>query len=304
MRIVVHGQQAFGRAVLERLLERGEDVVAVCCAPTKEGRPEDPLAELAREKGLPLHQPASWKTPEAADLMRSFNADVCMMAYVLLFVPQEVRDAPKYGTFQYHPSLCPWHRGPSSINWPIAMGKKRTGLTIFWPDDGLDEGPIMLQKTCEIGDDETLGDVYFKKLFPMGVDAMIEGLELVKNGIIIKHDQRLDDGSYESWFKKDHAKLDWSKPVDEVYNTIRAANPAPGAWTTLGGEEVQIFDSAKADGDGQPGEVVSVSDDGVSVQAKGGRIVVKRVRPKGGQKQPAAEWVAAAGVSAGTKLGS
>ena len=304
MRIVVHGQQAFGRAVLERLLERGEDVVAVCCAPTKEGRPEDPLAELARERGLPLHQPASWKTPEAAELMRSFNADVCMMAYVLLFVPQEVRDAPKYGTFQYHPSLCPWHRGPSSINWPIAMGKKRTGLTIFWPDDGLDEGPIMLQKTCEIGDDETLGDVYFKKLFPMGVDAMIEGLELVKNGIIIKHDQRLDDGSYESWFKKDHAKLDWSKPVDEVYNTIRAANPAPGAWTTLGGEEVQIFDSAKADGDGQPGGVVSVSDDGVSVQAKGGRIVVKRVRPKGGQKQSAAEWVAVAGVSAGTKLGS
>ena len=304
MRIVVHGQQAFGRAVLERLLERGEDVVAVCCAPTKEGRPEDPLAELAREKGLPLHQPASWKTPEAADLMRSFNADVCMMAYVLLFVPQEVRDAPKYGTFQYHPSLCPWHRGPSSINWPIAMGKRRTGLTIFWPDDGLDEGPIMLQKTCEIGDDETLGDVYFNKLFPMGVDAMIEGLELVKNGIIIKHDQRLDGGSYESWFKKDHAKLDWAKPVEEVYNTIRAANPAPGAWTTLGGEDVQIFDSAKVDGEGQPGEVVSVSDDGVTVQANGGRVVVKRVRPKGAGKQPANEWAAAVGLEPGARLGT
>ncbi len=304
MRIVVHGQQAFGKAVLERLLERGEDVVAVCCAPTKEGRPEDPLAELAREKGLPLHQPASWKTPEAAELMRSFKADVCMMAYVLLFVPQEVRDAPTYGTFQYHPSLCPWHRGPSSINWPIAMGKKRTGLTIFWPDDGLDEGPIMLQKTCEIGDDETLGDVYFKKLFPMGVDAMIEGLELVKNGILIKHDQRLDDGSYESWFKKDNAKLDWSKPVDEVYNIIRAANPAPGAWTTVGGEEVQIFDSAKTDGAGTAGEVVSVSEDGVTVQAAGGRIVVKRVRPKGGAKQSAAEWAAAGDIKAGSLLGT
>ena len=303
MRIVVHGQQAFGRAVLERLLERGENVVAVCCAPTKEGRPEDPLAELAREKGLPLHQPASWKTPEAAELMRSFEADVCMMAYVLLFVPQEVRDAPKFGTFQYHPSLCPWHRGPSSINWPIAMGKKRTGLTIFWPDDGLDEGPIMLQKTCEIGEDETLGDVYFKKLFPMGVDAMIEGLELVKNGIIIKHDQRLEDGSYESWFRKDDAKIDWGKPADHIYNIIRAANPAPGAWTTLGGEEVQIFDSAKADGVGTPGEVVSVTDEGVVVQADGGRIVVKRVRPKGGQKQPAGEW-ASAGLAAGATLGT
>ncbi len=303
MRIVVHGQQAFGKAVLERLLERGEDVVAVCCAPTKEGKPEDPLAELAREKGLPLHQPASWKTPEALELMQSFDADVCLMAYVLLFVPEAVRDAPRFGTFQYHPSLLPEHRGPSSINWPIAMGKTRTGLTIFWPDDGLDEGPILLQKTCEIGPDETLGDVYFNKLFPMGVDAMLESLDLVKAGVILKHDQRLEDGSYESWFKKDLARIDWSRPVAEVYNTIRAANPAPGAWTTRGGEEVSIFDSARAEGDGTPGTVVSVSDDGVLVQGNGGRILIKRVRPKGAGKQPAAEWAAAAGVREGTTLG-
>lgn len=304
MRIVLHGQQAFGKSVLEKLLERNENVVAVCCAPTKEGKPEDPLAELAREKGIPLHQPASWKTPEALELMKSFDADVCMMAYVLLFVPEEVRDAPRYGTFQYHPSLCPLHRGPSSINWPIAMGKTQTGLSIFWPDDGLDEGPIMLQKTCEIGPDETIGDVYFNKLYPMGVDAMIEGLDLVKAGVILKHDQRLDEGSYESWFKKDLAEIDWSKPVADVYNLIRATNPAPGAWTTLGGEKVDIFDSAKLEGEGTPGEVVAVSDDGVTVQASGGRVLVKRVRPAGSGKIPAAEWAASASVAAGTKLGS
>jgi methionyl-tRNA formyltransferase len=304
MKIVLHGQQAFGQAVLERLLERGEDVVAVCCAPTKEGKPEDPLVELAREKGLPVHQPASWKTPEALALMQSFNADVCMMAYVLLFVPQEVRDAPKFGTFQYHPSLCPEHRGPSSINWPIAMGKTRTGLSIFWPDDGLDEGPMMLQKTCEIGPDETLGDVYFKKLFPMGVDAMIEGLELVKAGVIIKHDQRLEDGSYESWFGKAAAEIDWSKPVADVYNIIRAANPAPGAWTTISGSELKIYDSARVDGTGTAGEVVSVDEDGVTVQAEGGRILIKRVRPADGGKMAASEWAAAAGINSGTKLGS
>ena len=304
MRIVLHGQQAFGQAVLERLLERGENVVAVCCAPTKEGKPEDPLVELAREKGLPVHQPASWKTPEALALMKSFNADVCMMAYVLLFVPQDVRDAPTYGTFQYHPSLCPEHRGPSSINWPIAMGKTRTGLSIFWPDDGLDEGPMMLQKTCEIGPDETLGDVYFKKLFPMGVDAMIEGLELVKAGVIIKHDQRLEDGSYESWFGKAAAEIDWSKPVADVYNIIRAANPAPGAWTTISGSELKIYDSARVDGTGTAGEVVSVDEDGVTVQAEGGRILIKRERPADGGKMAASEWAAAAGINSGTKLGS
>ena len=304
MRIVLHGQQAFGKAVLERLLERGEDVVAVCCAPTKEGKPEDPLAELAREKGLPLHQPASWKTPEALELMQSFDADVCMMAYVLLFVPEAVRDAPTYGTFQYHPSLCPQHRGPSSINWPIAMGKKHTGLTIFWPDDGLDEGPIMLQKTCPIGPDETLGDIYFNKLFPMGVDAMIEGLDMVKAGVIIKHDQRLDDGTYEGWFNKEAAAIDWSKPVEETYNTIRAANPAPGAWTTLDGEEVKIYDSARIDGDGTPGEVIDVSDDGVVVQGNGGRIVLKRVRPAASGKIAASEWAQTANLKSGSKLGT
>ena len=304
MRIVLHGQQAFGQTVLERLLERGEDVVAVCCAPTKEGKPEDPLVELAREKGLPVHQPASWKTPEALELMKSFNADVCMMAYVLLFVPQEVRDAPTYGTFQYHPSLCPEHRGPSSINWPIAMGKTRTGLSIFWPNDGLDEGPMMLQKTCEIGPDETLGDVYFKKLFPMGVDAMIEGLDLVKAGVIIKHDQRLENGSYESWFGKASAEIDWSKPAIDVYNMIRAANPAPGAWTTIVGDELKIYDSARVDGTGITGEVVSVGGDGLTVQAEGGRILIKRVRPTGGGKMAASEWAAAVGINSGTKLGS
>lgn len=291
MRIVVHGQQAFGKAVLERLLERGENVVAVCTAPDKEGRPTDPLKELAQEKGLPVHQPASWKTPEAEELMRSFDADVCIMAYVLLFVPSTVLDIPKHGSFQYHPSLLPMHRGPSSINWPIAMGATKTGLTIFWPDDGLDEGPILLQKECDIGPDETLGDVYFKKLFPMGVDAMIEALDMVKAGTAPKIVQDLDQGSYESWFGKKQAEIDWSKPASEVYNIIRAANPQPGAWTTHDGVELKVFDSERAEGSGKPGEVVSVSENGVTVAAGEGAILIKRVRPAGGDKLAAADYV-------------
>jgi len=193
---------------------------------TKPGGRKTHSSCLRSRGACPSIKPKSWKTPEALDLMKSFNADVCMMAYVLLFVPQPVLDAPKLGTFQYHPSLLPAHRGPSSINWPIAMGKTRTGLTIFWPNEGLDEGPILIQKSVEIGPDETLGDVYFKKLFPMGVDAMIEGLELVRAGAKLKHTQNLADGSYESWFKKDLAEIDWSKPVADIYNLIRAANPA------------------------------------------------------------------------------
>ncbi len=303
MRIVVHGQQAFGRTVLEKLLERGENVVAVCTAPDKEGRPMDPLKELAQERDLAVHQPASWKTDEALELMRSFDADVCMMAYVLLFVPSAVLDIPRYGSFQYHPSLLPMHRGPSSINWPIAMGATRTGLTVFWPDDGLDEGPILLQKTCEIGPDETLGDVYFNKLFPMGVEAMIESLDLVREGKAPRIVQNLAEGSYESWFGKKEAELDWTQPVANVYNIVRAANPQPGAWTTHGGRELKIFNSAMGEGTGRPGEVVAVDDGGFEVAADGGSIRVFRVRADGG-KVPASEYAAQTGLVPGDILGN
>ena len=305
MRIVIHGQQAFGRAVLERLIERGEDIVAVCTAPDKEGRPVDPLKELALEKGLPVHQPASWKTPESLTLMQSFDADVCIMAYVLLFVPEAVREAPRLGSFQYHPSLLPLHRGPSSINWPIAMGATRTGLTIFWPDDGLDEGPILMQKECDIGPDETLGDIYFNKLYPMGVDAMIESLDLVKAGSAPKQVQNLDEGSYESWFGKAQAEIDWSKSAAEVYNTIRAANPQPGAWTSANSATLQVYDSRRIETvAGDAGVVAEVSDDGILVAAgDGAGVLISRVRPAGEAKISASEFAESSGIKAADRLG-
>jgi methionyl-tRNA formyltransferase len=305
MRIVVHGQQAFGEAVLKRLIERGEDIVAVCTAPDKEGRPVDPVKELALANDIPVHQPVSWKTAEALELMQSFDADVCIMAYVLLFIPQPVLDAPRLGSFQYHPSLLPMHRGPSSINWPIAMGASRTGLTIFWPDEGLDEGPVLMQKDCEIGPDETLGDIYFKKLFPMGVDAMIESLDLVKAGTAPRQVQNLDEGSYESWFGKAQAEIDWNKPAAEIYNTIRAANPQPAAWSTNGDITLQIFDSRLVDSvTGDAGVVTAISDDGFIVAAGDtGGILISRVRPAGGGKVSAEEYLASSGLKVGDRLG-
>ncbi len=303
MRIVVHGQQAFGHAVLEKLLARGENVVAVCTAPDQQGRPADPLKALALAKGLPVHQPDSWKTPQALELMRSFDADVCMMAYVLLFVPEAVLDAPRHGSFQYHPSLLPMHRGPSSINWPIATGATKTGLTIFWPDDGLDEGPILMQKSCEIGADETLGDVYFNKLFPMGVAAMIASLDWVKAGNAPRIEQNLDAGSYESWFGKSQAKINWSDSAAHIYNIIRASNPQPGAWTTHHGAELKIFDSALETGSGKPGEVVAMDENSILVTAGDAALRIKRVRAGGG-KVPVTEYAASSGLVVGDILGS
>jgi methionyl-tRNA formyltransferase len=304
MKLIVHGQQAYGKSVLEAILDKGVDeVVAVYSAPDKEGRPLDPLKEFALEKGLPVHQPESYKNPEVWEQLASHEADLCVMAYVLLFVPEEALNVPKYGSIQYHPSLLPWHKGPSSINWPIIMGKEKTGLSIFWPDNGLDTGPILLQKEVEIGPDDTLGSIYFDSLFPIGVDAMLESIDLVRDGNAPREVQDPDDGSYEGWCRKDDVKIDWSKPGDEVYNLIRGANPQPGAWTTFNGNEVKVFDSRKADGSGEAGAVLSIDDEAVEIATGDGSIRVMKVRADAG-KLSAAEYAAEAGLVAGSKLGS
>src|SRR3569832_199849 len=200
MKIAIVGQQDFGKSVLEAFLARGDTVAAVFCTPEKEGAKADPLRTAAQEKGLKVYQLPNLKGPEASQAMKDANADIGVMAYVLQFAPQEFVNIPRHGTIQYHPSLLPRHRGPSAISWAIALGESETGLTIFRPTAGLDEGPVILQKSCPIGPDETLGELYFNKLFPMGVAALLEAADLVVAG---RHEERVQDESqacYEGWF--------------------------------------------------------------------------------------------------------
>src|SRR5271169_4944629 len=180
MRIAIVGQGDFGKAALEAFLDRGDTVAGVFCAPEKPGAAADPLRLAAEQRGIPVHQLKSLKTPEAFETLRALGVDLGIMAYVLQFAPQEFATIPRHGMIQYHPSLLPRYRGPSSINWPIIRGDTRTGLTIFRPTDGLDEGPVVLQKETPVGPDDTLGSVYFERLFPMGIAALMEAADLVQ----------------------------------------------------------------------------------------------------------------------------
>ena len=304
MRILIHGQQAFGKAVLERLVAGPDEVVGVFCPPDVEGQPPDPLKQAALERGLPVHQPETWRTDEALELLRSFQSDLCVMAYVVLLVPQQVLDAPRLGTIQYHPSLLPLHRGPSSINWARIHGDDKTGLTIFWPDEGLDEGPILLQKEVEIAPDDTVGSLYFGKLFPMGVDAVVEAVELVRAGTAprIEQDQAL--ATYEGWCREEDAEVDWTRPAEEVHRLICGTDPQPGAWTTCGGNRLQLYGSRLGTAAGTPGEVLDLSEAGMAIAAGGGSVVVQRVRAHdSGGKVAAAEYAGQAGMRPGLRLG-
>ena len=180
-----------------------------------------------------------------------------------------------------------------------------TGLTIFWPDKGLDTGPVLLQKETEIGPDDTLGSLYFDRLYPMGVEGMVEAIDMVRDGTAPRIAQDESQATYESWAKSEVGVVDWSQPVASVYNLIRGCNPQPGASTTRGGETVKLFDAERRDGDADaaPGTVTDISDAGVSVAALGGQILLKRVQPPESRKVTAREWADEAGLQVGEVLG-
>jgi methionyl-tRNA formyltransferase len=307
MRIVLIGQQAFGQSVLEAILEAGKDeVVGVFCSPDHEGRREDPLKAGAVEKDIPVFQPGRFRSVDAIQQFNGLYPDLCVMAYVTDIVPMEMIDGPTHGTIQYHPSLLPLHRGPSSINWPIMMGETRTGLTIFWPDEGLDTGPVLLQKEVQIGPDDTLGSVYFNSLYPMGISAMLESIDLVRDGNAPKIVQDESKATYESWVKASDGAFDWVLPAQQIYTVIRGCNPQPGAGSTYADERLRIFDSALGTSGmsgSEPGTVISSGEEGFEVATGDGSVLVKRVQRHGGQKEPAAEFASAAGLKIGDRLG-
>ena len=305
MRLIVMGQQAFGKDALAKLLEEGRDeVVAVYCEPDRAGKPVDPIKEFALEKGLPVYQPAHFNDQADLDQLAALNADLMVMAFVNVFVPEVARDTPRLGSICFHPSLLQLHRGPSAVNWPIIMGSRESGFSWFYPTDGLDEGDVLLMWKCPIEPDDTVIDLYFKKIYPAAIASVLQVVDLFRSGNPPHIEQDESLATYERRCTKKHTHIDWNKPVAQVYNLIRGANPSPGAWTTLNGAEVQVFDAARVPGDGISSRVTEVSDQGVTVQCIGGRILIKRVRPADGGKVAASEWAAAAGLAAGQNLGA
>jgi methionyl-tRNA formyltransferase len=305
MRIVLIGQAAFGQKVLEALLGKGEQVGAVYVPPDKPGSKIDPLKELAQKQGIPVLQPHRMRDPGVYDKFVELAPDLCIMAFVTDIVPVSILNRPRLGTIQYHPSLLPRHRGRSSINWAIINGDTRTGITILWPDAGIDTGPILLQKEVEISHTDTVGSLYYDKLFPLGIGAIIESIDLINKGDAPKIPQDESQATYEHPCREKDAVIDWSQPVERVYNLIRGTNPQPGATASLRGEKLKIFDCEliMQDDPAVPGEIRGSSDKGIAVAGRGGWLLIKRVQPRGQPKISASEYAISVGLRAGERLG-
>jgi methionyl-tRNA formyltransferase len=309
MRVAIVGQKDFGKAVLEAFIQRGDSVAGVFCAPEKPGEAADPMRTAGEQREIRVLSLPSLKAEEARQALRAMNVDIAILAYVVQFVPQDFATIPRFGTIQYHPSLLPRYRGPSSINWPVILGDDRTGVSIFRPIDGLDQGPVILQREIAIGTDDTTGKLYFEKLFPLGIEALIEAAELVVSGRARESIQDESLATYQGWCREAEARINWHTHVDHVYDLIRGCNPAPGAWTLFNGKKLQLFDARKqvaqtfAQAKGTIGAVASVTGQSLIITAQGGHIEVFKLKYDGGKKVSAAQFCAENAVQPGALFG-
>ena len=303
MRIVLVGQAPFGAKVLEGLLEKGEEVVAVYTPPDRGSR-LDPLKEAALAKGIAIYQPATYKDDRVFAEYKALKPDLTILAFVTDIIPEKFFTEPSLGTICYHPSLLPLHRGASAINWAIIMGRAKTGLTIFWPDGGIDTGPILLQKEVEIRPDDTTGSIYFNHLFPMGVDAILESVDLIKEGKAPKIQQAKEGATYEPPCSGRVAAIDWERSGQEVYNLVRGCDPQPGAYSKLKEEKVCFYGARllRESTEEVPGTVVKIDPEGFQVAVKGGKLAVSKVRPETGGKMEAAAFASERGLEVGDRF--
>jgi methionyl-tRNA formyltransferase len=304
LRVAIFGQAAFGRDVLARLADAGHEIVGVHVPPDR-GRP-DPVAQEASQRGMPLFRHARYRRrgeaiPELVAEVRALAADLHVMPFTTVILPPEIVEAPRLGSLCFHPSLLPRYRGGSAIPWQIILGETETGVTVFRPDAGVDTGPIVVQRGgVRIADTDTAATLYFEKLYPLGIEAIVEAVEVVGAGAARAAPQDESRASFQGLVDDAVARIDWSRPAREIDRLIRGCDPQPGAHARLGDEAVRLFDSRllPGPGAGPAGSVLGLAEGRLLLAAGDGRLAVGRVRRGEGKKVPAPE----AGLAAGQRL--
>jgi methionyl-tRNA formyltransferase len=306
LRIALIGQAAFAEKALTALVAHGEQVVHVFAPPdSPSGRP-DPLKTKALELGLAVSQPSSFKGADAYEQFKSLGADLAVMAFVTLIVPESILYLPRQRSICFHPSLLPRHRGASAINWALIHGDAETGVTWFWPDKGIDTGPILIQKRVPIEPNDTVGSLYFGRLFALGIDSLIEAVELIGQGRAPRIPQDESLATYEPPCRDEHARVDFARPAGELHNLVRGCDPQPGAYAEVpAAARLRLYEPVleAASTQAAAGTILSIDAQAMRIALAGGTLAVRRVRLEPEAKKVApAELASRAVLKVGLKL--
>ncbi|XP_023668374.2 mitochondrial 10-formyltetrahydrofolate dehydrogenase [Paramormyrops kingsleyae] len=315
LKLALIGQSLFGQEVYTSLRKQGHKVVGVFTVPDKDGK-ADPLATVAEKDGTPVFKFPRWRVkgkpiPEVVEAYKEVGAELNVMPFCSQFIPMSVIDHPTHGSIIYHPSLLPRHRGASAINWTLIHGDKKAGFSIFWADDGLDTGPILLQKECPVEPNDTVDSLYNRFLFPEGIKTMVEAVQLIADGKAHRIPQPEQGASYEGIQKKSNSKVIMAQPAEAIHNWIRGHDKVPGAWTVIGGQTVTLYGSSMLTGAvpaGQPLEIEGASQPGLITNkglvlygSDGKTVLVKNLQFEDGKMIPAGKYFSS-GESASLEL--
>ncbi|MFQ5513593.1 MAG: methionyl-tRNA formyltransferase [Myxococcota bacterium] len=309
LRIALFGQADLGRETLDRLLTEGHEIVGVFAPP--ETRRPDALAARAQELGLPLAQRRYFQTRAgqairaALESYRTLDAELNVLASFTSFLPSEITDAARHRSLCFHPSLLPRFRGGNALQWQIILGEAETGVSIFVPDAGVDTGPIVLQKGgVKIEPGDTAGTLFFHKLAPLGIEAIVEAVRAIDRG---RAKLRLQDESratHQGLVSDSDAAVDLEAPPEQIDRLLRGCDPQPGAYLRQRGAKIRLFGTRLLPGGGgAPGRVVGIDDEGIVLALEGARLRITRVRADRG-KETAVDFAKRSGLAVGERLTS
>jgi methionyl-tRNA formyltransferase len=304
VRIVFMGTPDFAVPTLVELASRGQEIVAVYTrAPAPAGRGmgerRSPVHESAAGLGIPVLHPASLKGGQAAEIFRAHDAEVAVVVAYGLLLPKDILHAPRHGCLNLHASLLPRWRGAAPIARAIMAGDTETGAMVMHMDEGLDTGPVALAERVAIGPDMTAGELH-DQLKRTGADLMARAITALERGSLQFRPQPARGATYAKKIEKGETKIEWSRPAAEVHNHIRGLSPVPGAWfEASGGMRVKVLRSARAQGRGEPGEVL---DHALTVACGEGAIRLLELQRASAKAMSAEEFLRGAQINAGTVL--
>lgn len=287
MKVVYMGTPDFAVGALENIIKAGHEVVLVVTQPDKpKGRGKEmqmtPVKQCALAYGIPVFQPIKIKEKEAVDYLKTFEADIFVVAAFGQILSSEILHMPKYGCVNIHASLLPMYRGAAPIQAVIINKEKETGVTIMQMDEGLDTGDMLMKEVISIEADET-GESLHDKLSKLGADMIVKALVAIEEGSITAIPQGDGKTCYASMLKKEMGCIDWNQSADDIEHLVRGLYPWPGTYTFLNGKMMKICKVALSNTpvDGKAGEICTVTKDCLAVNTGEGTLEIKELQPEG-----------------------
>jgi methionyl-tRNA formyltransferase len=305
-RIIFMGTPDFACPTLQKLVELGENIVAVVTQPDRpKGRGQHmmppPVKQLAAEHGIPVLQPLRVREPDFVEIIRDLKPDIIVVVAFGQILPKSLLDIPHCGCINVHASLLPRYRGAAPLNWCIINGETETGVTTMLMDPGLDTGPMLLARSTPLDENEDIVSLH-DRMAEMGGELLVETLNRLKEGTVTALQQNSGDSCYAAMLRKEDGIIDWNRDARAVHNQVRGMSVWPGAYTHISGQVLKMYRTTVGDGAGQPGIILKAFKGELEVACLSGSLFIHELQLAGKKRLDTGSFLAGFPIAVGTLL--